>query len=98
MALVLAMSVGMQPVVLAFDDPTKPSNFRVKRAAPTLKLESILYSDTRKVAVINGKVLAEGESIGNKKIIHIEKNRVRLVSGKKELTLTLKRPSIRQVK
>mgnify|MGYP000179797978 CR=1 FL=1 len=84
--------------VHALDDPTRPSSFRAAKKAETLKLESILHSEVRKVAVINGQVLAEGESIGSKKVVHIGKESVRLANGNQELTLTLKRSSIRQEK
>ena len=96
--LLVGFCLAMSFQVMAYDDPTRPAHFQSVVTKEPLKLESILYGATRKVAVINGKVLAEGETIGNKKLIHIGKDRVKLAGSNSEQTLTLKRTSIRQVK
>ncbi|WP_101758876.1 hypothetical protein [Oceanicoccus sp. KOV_DT_Chl] len=96
--LVSSLTYIMPGAVLAFDDPTMPASFVQSSSPKRLTLESILYSDTRKVATISGQVLAEGDSIDGKKILYIGRDSVRLADDAKELTLTLKRSSIRQVK
>jgi hypothetical protein len=62
----------------------------------SLKLESILYSTDRRVAVISGKVLAEGDSIENKIVTAITKDAVTLTSNGKALILKLQHTSIRK--
>ena len=53
-------------------------------------------SESRKVAVINGNVVAEGDSIGSTKIIQIKSDSVTVNRDGKSKTLELKRTSIRQ--
>lgn len=91
-----AILVSSLAMAADFSDPTRPAQY--KAAATTkssLRLESILYSAERKVAIINGKALSEGDSIGALTVIRIEKESVSL-SNKKQLVL--KRASIRQEK
>lgn len=78
-----------------FSDPTRPSQYKASAKKSSLRLESILYSGERKVAIINGKALAEGDSIESVTVLSIEKDSVSL-SNKKQLVL--KRASIRQEK
>jgi len=83
----------------ALQDPTKPSNFRkVESAASTFQLESILISGYRRVAVINGVAVAEGETISGAKVVAIEKGSVRIFSNGSVLKLILNSVSIRQEK
>ncbi len=89
--------VGAQQSV-ALTDPTQPSNYRAVSKQQTLRLESILFSEARKVAVINGSVVAEGDSIGATTIIHIDKNSVKVRSNGKTAELVLQRAVIRQEK
>jgi hypothetical protein len=50
------------------------------------------------VAVINGKVVAEGESTGGVKVLSIEKDSVHVLSSGSVLKLSLTSVSIRQEK
>ena len=95
-ALLLGATVTTQS--LALTDPTRPSSFRAQARQESLRLESILFSDTRKVAVINGKALAQGDSIGSATVTAINRNSVKLKRSGKVLVLEIQHPSIRQEK
>ncbi|MEE8057819.1 MAG: hypothetical protein V3T17_08295 [Pseudomonadales bacterium] len=82
----------------ALADPTQPSSYRAASKKQSLRLESILFSAARKVAVINGIVVAEGDSIGNAKIIKIDKESVQVRSAGKIVKLVLRHTTIRQEK
>ncbi len=92
------VSLAIMPVAQALTDPTKPATFQQSAKSESLKLESILFGASRKVAVINGKALSEGDRIDNKTIIRISKDSVQVSDSGVEITLTLKRPTIRQEK
>ena len=77
-------------------DPTQPSQYRAAAKRVSLKLESVLVSDVRKVAVINGQVLAKGETIGGAEVVSIDKDKVRLRKSGKTISLTLEHPEIRR--
>jgi MSHA biogenesis protein MshK len=80
-------------------DPTKPASYHAESVVDkSLVLESVLISSQRKVAVINGAVVAEGDNVGSAKIIKIDKNGVKMNSGGKTLYLKLNNASIRQEK
>lgn len=74
-------------------DPTRPASASaeghqgVKQTAPSdLKLESILISPNRRIAVINGRQLAEGESADGIEVRHITADTVAInASGKPHL-------------
>lgn len=94
-SLVLMMAA---PSAYALTDPTRPGQYHAAGPKIHLKLESVLFSESRRVAVINGKVLAEGERIGSAKVVSIGKDSVRLRRGGKTVRLTLQAPTIRQEK
>ena len=80
-------------------DPTRPSSYRYSAVeSKGLNLESVLISEQRKVAVINGTAVSVGEEIGGAKVVAIEKNNVRVNQHGKTVTLTLDSVSIRQEK
>lgn len=80
----------------ALKDPTQPGEYRAATKRVNLNLESILFSDTRRVAVINGKALQEGEKLGSARVLSIGKDVVRVQQQGKTYNLTLQRPTIRQ--
>lgn len=80
-------------------DPTKPTSYRAATAvAQSLTLESILISDERKLAIINGVVVTEGENVGSVKVVNISQSGVKVNSDGKALFLKLDNASIRQEK
>lgn len=92
---ILSLSV-LASAGFGFSDPTQPSQYRPAAKRVSLKLESVLVSDARKVAVINGQVVAEGEMIGGAKVISIGKDNVRLRKSGKTISLTLEHAQIRR--
>ena len=58
-------------------------------------LKSILFSKQRSVAVINGKAVKAGDSLGNATIKSISRDTVTLVSDKKPILLYLPSKSIK---
>ncbi|MFL0808799.1 MAG: MSHA biogenesis protein MshK [Agarilytica sp.] len=74
-------------------DPTRPLGFVSKKSEQALNLQAIYFGDGRKEAVINGKLVGEGDVVYGRKIVAIRSNKVIYdVSGvKRSLTL---RPSI----
>ena len=81
----------------ALTDPTRPSSYAsVATVQSALKLESILYANKRRVAVINGRALSVGDQLGDVKITAIGKQRVTLSRDGKSQVLRLKTGSIRQ--
>ena len=66
------------PTLPAFLQPkAKVSKPKPKRkAAPKLSLSLILYSDSRRIAVINDKVVSEGDSLGKVSVVSIGQSKV----------------------
>jgi hypothetical protein len=54
-----------------------------------LLLTSILYSSTRKIVIINEKMLSVSDTINGAKLVSIKKNSVRLVRNGKTINLRL---------
>lgn len=82
--------------VAPFSDPTQPPAAIQKtarsRSAATgrpLELQAVVHATGRRVAIINGKRVHEGEVVGTATVVAIAKNNVRLVRGGKEIELSL---------
>lgn len=81
----------------AVPDPTRPPTAEEIRAwrdrgstgAAAWRLESILISDRRRVAVINGHTVSRGDSVGDARVASIEPGSVTLKTNGKTLELTL---------
>jgi hypothetical protein len=83
------------------NDPTRPPNYRGESYGLTLnniRLGSVLYSNTRKAALINGKLWALGDKTQNIELVKIDKNQVTLkdLNTGKEFTVSVFNHSIRQ--
>ncbi|MBF8271762.1 MAG: hypothetical protein HW380_867 [Magnetococcales bacterium] len=61
-----------------------------KESAITYHLQSILNSERRKVAIINGRVLTEKESLGDMTVLSINPMSVHILQGKQQQELFLK--------
>lgn len=94
--LLLVFITALAPGLQALTDPTQPSYYRDASKKQSLHLESILFGENRRVAVINGKALTEGDRIGSAKIISITKDNVKLKRSGELFTLQLQRITIRQ--
>jgi len=81
-------------------DPTRPPGLEptVAKPAPerSLALDSILFSKDRRVAVIEGEALREGQGFDNVRVIRIYTDRVLVTDNGRERVLYLERlPQVR---
>lgn len=84
----------------ALQDPTRPTDPAAYFGGGTPSsnswaLQSILSSPARRIAIINGTRVHEGDRIGSAKVIHISESQVVLNSGGRALTLRLLPKSIK---
>lgn len=97
--LLALLACGATSSVWAYSDPTRPPGFGEQRSKKTaFKLNSILVSEGRKVAIINGKAVSEGERVSGAKVLSISKTVVKINQRGKILELKPKRVSIRREK
>ncbi|MEH6557951.1 MAG: hypothetical protein V7459_01215 [Oceanicoccus sp.] len=80
----------------ALNDPTRPSTYHPTAGAQTLTLESVLIGSDRKIAVINGSVVTEGERVKGFAVIEIRKDSVKGRSNGKIVILNLDHTEIRR--
>ena len=91
----LGMTICVAAGAQAIHDPTRPTDasaFFGKNTADSnveWKLQSILYAQDRRVAVINGTRVHEGDRIGSAKVMRISSTHVLLKTGGSTLTLHL---------
>lgn len=94
-ALGLSLFAGhLQAGDAALADPTRPWNTgwhkqQKTRSNGSYTLNSTLVSNTRRVAVINGQNVSEGETVGNATVIKIGKYDVLLQSPNRQIRLKL---------
>ncbi len=87
----------------ALQDPTRPTDpaayFGSNRhtVTATWALQSILSSENRRIAIINGIRVREGDRIGTARVVSIRPSQVVLNTGGRTLTLQLWPKSIRKV-
>ncbi len=107
---ILVLLLILLPVTLAANDPTRPPTAAEIRAwlghasdseaaAEDWRLQSILTSDQRRLAIINGQRLRRGERIDSAEVVAIEVDHVVLIDRGREITLFLghrRSPSSRQ--
>lgn len=84
----------------ALQDPTRPPGPQsaVAKSVPerSLALDSILFSKDRRVAVIEGEALREGQGFDNVRVIRIFADRVLVTDNGRERVLYLERlPQVR---
>lgn len=77
----------------ALSDPTRPPSFSGETArsatAPASRLQSVLISPGRKLAVIDGRTVALGERVGDATLFAIAPTQVTLQQGAGYQTLKL---------
>jgi hypothetical protein len=74
----------------------KPKVVAVQRnsvKSKALKLTSILYSSTRKIAIIDEKMLSVGDSINGARLVSVKKDSARLIKNGKTISLRLSNQS-----
>jgi MSHA biogenesis protein MshK len=100
-ALVLMLAGLANAAATALYDPTRPTDPSAyfggaeKRPAGGWSLQSILSSDQRRIAIINGTAVREGDWIDNARVVRIHPSKVLLQSGGRRLTLRLLPDSIK---
>ena len=99
--LTTAMVLGGMASAGELRDPTKPLQQRQASQQPAAitrySLDSILVSDSRRIAVVNGASLAVGERVGNATVKRIARDRVLLeINGKTQTLVLDSAPSIRR--
>ena len=97
--MILALGViSLMPLVLAIslEDPTRPNNHSVYAITPVpdvkeddWKLHSTLIAPDRRIAVINGEHVSEGESVDGAKVLQIRHSSVLIQTRERNFTLHL---------
>jgi hypothetical protein len=95
-ALLLAQASKAQTSVDQLADPTRPAQFRDLQSADSYRLESVINSRQRRVAIINGKALAVGETLGDATVQAIGVDSVQLQLGNKIIPLKLSRLTVKK--
>ncbi len=101
LALVTAMSATGDPVLAAdppLGDPMRPyipasPAVGDQRAVHPLILTGVLIAATRRIAVINGALYREGDTINGARVVRIQSDSVQLRRGSENLSLQLQGPS-----
>lgn len=108
MPVLLALAVlGGGGPVLADDgpgelrDPLQPPQPREPSTAPQIdksrwQLSSTLVSAGRRVAIINGRVVAPGESVDGARVLGVTSNGARLRAGGQQFTIRSATPRVRK--
>ena len=88
--LILTSACGFAAQAVTLD-PTRPLSYQASPTASNgnFHLSSILYSEQRKVAVINQQVLAEGDKLGDIEVMEIQPRSVTIREKGKRRTLAL---------
>ena len=81
----------------AMHDPTQPfkaapggeAGAPVSGPQPRFKLTAVLVSPTRRVAIVNGKPMQEGERVAGAEIVKIDGHSVQLREGNHDFVLEL---------
>ncbi len=87
----------------ALQDPTRPTDpvlyFGSSHLPSTSAwtLQSILSAPDRRIAIINGTRVREGDHIGNARVVRIKPSQVVLNTGERTLTLQLLPENIKKV-
>lgn len=101
LALLMALWSGLSGDLYALNDPTRPTDpaayFGTGQPFSDngWSLQSILSSPQRRIAIINGSRVREGDHIGSARVVRIGDSHVLLNSGGRTLTLRLLPQSIK---
>lgn len=81
-----------------FRDPTRPwrATVAVSEAPKRFVVNAIIVSDERRVAIVNGKRVGEGQVVAGATVVEITKDAVRIDVDGREQTLQLGRGGRRQ--
>ncbi len=93
LCIVLFMMFGVVHADLR--DPTRPPGYAADSNPNPWELNAIFSSSDRKIAVINGVSVKEGDTIGNAKVTSINENSVVIDGSEGKMTLNLGTASIK---
>lgn len=82
----------------ALHDPTRPTDpalYFGTGNAGGWTLQSILFSDDRRIAIINGKRVREGERVGSARVTRIRNSQVVLKTRGRTLKLQLRSDTVK---
>ncbi len=92
-AMVAALLLGpLQPAAgESLRDPTRPYSAKVARPADPARfvVTAVFVSEDRRVAIVNGQRVVEGDLVGGATIVEILRNQVRLNLNGQEITTRL---------
>ena len=89
--LLLALAPGPSQADEPLRDPTRPysPSQDVHASSPRFVVNAIIISPQRRVAIVNGRRVTVGDSLGGATVIAIEKNQLVLELGGKRITAGL---------
>jgi len=101
LAIVPVLLSGFSSPVLGQEvlrDPTRPYavSQRIAVAAPSFKVNAIIVSADRRVAIVNGQRVVAGGSVNGAKVVAIEKGHLVLEKDGKRITSALNDRASRQ--
>ncbi len=88
---VLTLAAACQMVAAEIVDPTRPIVYTESavRGTGNLRLESVLFSGNRQVAIVNGRVVGVGDRVGDAKVVRIHPGGVAVRQAGETWLLTL---------
>jgi len=94
----LLVSMSSDAVAEVLRDPTRPYTAPelFQQAQPVFKVNAIIVSSKRQIAIINGKRVGVGEQINGATVISIEKRELVLDVGGRKIVLQLNNGGMRQ--
>jgi len=101
LSLLLILWLGLSGNLYALNDPTRPVDPALyfgtgqARNGSGWSLQSILSSPERRIAIINGSRVREGDRIGSARVVRIRDSHVLLKTGGRTVTLRLLPQSIK---
>lgn len=103
--MIFGLLILVMPVQAAMDDPTRPPSLGARKPMPSAGnskrphwlLTSTLIAAERRSAVIDGRVVAQGDRINGATVLSIEPGSVRLHARGKEFTLLMLKKNIKSL-
>jgi len=98
----LLLACGAAAAQDGLGDPTRPTPLRAAApveaaAAPQWRLQSTLVAAQRRVAVINGRTVREGETVDGARLVEVRPDGVSLERAGRTFELTLRAPAVQRL-
>ena len=96
-ALAVALGAATPAASDTLRDPTRPHTAQEvqKQRDPALRVSAIFVSDSRRVAILNGQTVGEGDSVAGATVTRIDDDVVTLEFGGRSVTARLGKVRIR---